>query len=208
VRILGWKKETAVIYNGLDLKQIDLGKLPDKLVNKNKIYFLSRLVRWKRPEMFVRAATQIHSEIPETEFVIFGKGPKEAVLADMIKNSSASQFLKRGGWVYHFSDLLSSFGIFVLTSYEEPFGRAVVEAVIRGKVVVVPKSGAMPEIFVGYDLLFERDDFADLIKKIRIAYFHYDHYHKQVLRLRKDFLKIYNMERVRQEYLAAYLLDL
>lgn len=204
IRDLGWKKGTVVIYNGIDTEKLPRAKYPDANVLREKIYYMSRWVRWKRPLMFVEAAIRVHADIKPASFTLFGEGPKEADIVGRVKEARCGDFVKMGGWVDHFDDILNPFGILVLTSFEEPFGRVVVEAVVRGKVVVVPRSGAMPELFPDYDLLFERDSLEDLVQKIKMAYENFDYYRNQIMEKQKMFLEVYNMDRVWQEYVNVY----
>ena len=203
-KLIGWRKRYTLIYNGVDLDRIDLEKFPDRKMDKNKFYSLSRLVRWKRIDWFVKGASNIRKEFPKTKYSIYGGGPKEQVLREMIKMNDSEEFIKLKGWISPWSKDLEKIGTFVLTSYEEPFGKAVIEAVLRGKVVVAPKSGAIPELFPNYDLLFERDNFNDLVNKLRLAYLNHRKYRRQIRSIRKRFIDHYNMSRVRDQYISLY----
>jgi len=92
-----------------------------------------------------------------------------------------------------------------LPSYIEPFGKVIVEAIIRGNVVVATKSGGIPEILRNYDLLFERDNFEDLVNKMKKAYANFDYYRNLTLKMQKDMIKKFRMERVAEDYYNLFV---
>ncbi len=199
IKELGYQKPVRIIYNGLDLKSFKIWTSP-KLRNRQGFYFMARMVKWKRPDWFVRAAIDIHKEYPYLKFILFGEGPEQENIKKIIKENNAKKYIRFRGFISRNDPILKEYGICVLPSFMEPFGKTIIEAVLRNKVVVGTNSGGPSEILKGYDLLFERDNFADLVQKIKEAYLNFDYYYSLISGIKEDFQNRFNMERTAQEY--------
>ena len=70
--------------------------------------------------------------------------------------------------------------------------------------MVGTKSGAIPELLPDYDLLFEMNNANDLLHKMDLAYKRYGYYFNDIARRRDEFIKYYNIERVKEDYLQLY----
>lgn len=199
---LGYKGKTLVIYNGINIKLLNLF-LNSKL-NRDKIYLTGRLVKWKRIDWFILAAIQLHKEFKNTNFYIFGEGREEEKLKELIKLHNAGSYIHVLGFIDPNDKILKDMGICVLPSFEEPFGRSLVESVMRGRVTVASNSGAISELIPKKDLLFRRDDFSDFVSKLFLAYKKFNFYEKYFKKLSIIFLKKYKMDRVAEEYFLLY----
>lgn len=200
---IGYKGETHVIYNGINMKQ--LKRFDPKKRDKNMIYFMARLVGWKRVDMFVRAAVKVKKRLPKAEFYIFGDGPGRGGLEVLLKKFRATKYIHYFGEIDVNSPILEKMGIFVLTSLAEPFGKTIVEAVVRKKVVVGSNSGAVPELIPLKQLLFKSDSEDDLVEKIIKANEGFDYYKRKFDRLSPIFEKAYDITRTINNYQQTFL---
>jgi len=205
LREIGYLKGIRIIYNGICLKNFEIFKNSKKIGSEKSFYFMARLVKWKRPDWFIKAATIINKENPNSKFIIFGEGPERKSLEKMISENGLKDHVKLEGFVSKNDPRLKNCDICVLPSYIEPFGKVIVEAIIRGKVVVATKSGGIPEILRNYDLLFERDNFEDLVNKMKKAYANFDYYQSVTLEMQKDMIKKFRMERVAEDYYNLFV---
>ncbi|MBU1088876.1 glycosyltransferase family 4 protein [Patescibacteria group bacterium] len=202
IRRLGYQKKCFVIYNGIKvdkLKKFSLMKM-----NPCFLLSMSRLVRWKRIDWSIRAVYQLRQEGLSVKLDIFGDGPEKENLNELIMELKASKYIKLLGRIEKNDERLANYGIFLLPSYAEPFGKTLVENVIRGKLIVATKSGAVPELLLGYNLLFKRDIFEDYVQKIRLGINNYSKYRKNILKMEPYFKKYYNMARVVENYKEVY----
>jgi glycosyltransferase involved in cell wall biosynthesis len=167
---------------------------------------MARNVKWKRADWFVRAAKKIHDIYPQTKFGIFGCGPEDENIRKLIKEMDSQNYIRMYGFIDRYNDRLDEYGIYVISSYMEPFGKTVLEALFMNKVVVGTNAGGIPEILPDYKLLFERDSFEDFVLKLKNAILNYDYYYNQINEIRVRYKNYYSMKRVGREYNKAYKL--
>ncbi len=199
IKSLGYEKSVTVIYNGIDLNKFEIWT-PRKKIAKQGFYFLARMVRWKRPDWFVKAAIEVHKEYPKSRFVLFGRGLEEDKLRKIIRENKAGNYVKMGGFISRNDIRLKDYGICVLPSFIEPFGKTILEGILRNNVIVATNSGGVPEILKDYDLLFERDSFDDLVRKMKSAYESFDFYYSEISKIKKKSSEKFNMTRVANDY--------
>jgi len=88
---LGYQKPVRIIHNGLDLKDFKIWT-SSKFRNRESFYFMARMVKWKRPDWFVRAAIDIHKEYPYLKFILFGEGPEQENIKRIIEENNAKEY--------------------------------------------------------------------------------------------------------------------
>jgi glycosyltransferase involved in cell wall biosynthesis len=204
LRCLGWKGEATVIHNAVDVESFLRTGATAGDQECIRYYTLSRLVEWKRVDWFIRAAAIVHSRVPNAEFYVFGEGPMLASLAASVERMGLSAAIHLMGWAEPFHPSVRRCGIFVLPSFEEPFGRALVEAVLQRKVVVASSSGAVPELLPGHRLLFDRDDVDGLARAMLDATTHFEAFQSGMADDRRRFSAQFGLARLRREYIAIY----
>ena len=148
-----------VIHNGIDLKTLDptlsafearyrLGLPAEARV----VGMLGRLRPWKGQERFIRIASKVLHESPETYFVVAGGDPfgvndgyatKLRCLAEELGMANRLTFT---GQLQKVADVLIAMDLFVHPGEPEPFGLVNLEAMAMGKPVVAFAHGALPEI--------------------------------------------------------------
>jgi glycosyltransferase involved in cell wall biosynthesis len=203
VRSLGWAKDVTVIYNGVE---VSLFTPTDRRYEgeANCFYTFGRLVDWKRHDFFVRAAALVRRIDPSAKFLIFGEGKEKSFLEKLIETYHLSSAVRLMGSVEPTDKLLDQCGIFVFTSYEEAFGRVLVEAVLKGKVVVASRSGAVPELLQDHPLLFARDRVDALASQMLRASANFEKYRIEAAEMRVRFAHQFNLDRVAADYLNLY----
>lgn len=145
---------------------MDLGAMPERIrripnfsmfpaarhpfsrLHSRPLRFLAygRFVRKKGFDLLLKVFRQVANAIPEAELLIGGSGPKETVLRDLIQRLGLNASVKLVGWVDDVAGFLDSGDVFVLPSFDEPFGIVVLEAMSRGKLIVSTKTKGPSEI--------------------------------------------------------------
>lgn len=146
---------------GLDPKRIDVvknvvdaGPSAAKYRAKNsgepvKILFVGRLVDQKRPELFVKLASQLRRRLSSTpmSFKVVGDGPLRSRLERTRDRENLSEreisFL---GEVEEMSSIYQDADLLILTSDHEGTPNVVLEAMAYGLPVVATSVGGVPEI--------------------------------------------------------------
>lgn len=136
--------------------------------NKVNLLFAGRLVPQKRPELFIRLASELRGRHPKMDlrFLISGDGPLRALLEQQVKNygfvHDEVTFL---GEQTIMSDVYRQSDILVLTSRHEGTPNVVLEAMVNGLAVVATRVGGVPEI-INDDCGFVVDpfDFSALVE--------------------------------------------
>jgi glycosyltransferase involved in cell wall biosynthesis len=146
------RHKVRVIPNGVDVARFrdgsarrevraDLGLSPTTPVAG----IVAALRPEKNHELFLRAAADVRTRIPEATFLIVGDGPerpKLEAIADELGIRSAVRFL---GTRSDIPRLLSAMDVFVLTSRMEANPVSILEAMATARPVVAPNVGSIAE---------------------------------------------------------------
>lgn len=129
-------RKFRVIYNG----SFDFYKQAEK-----KIDFIStaRLVTDKGIKELIEAFTRVVEKYPTATLAIIGDGPEHKKFKKQAKNVSGITFY---GHQSEPLDFLRKSKIFILPTYHEAFGVAVVEACMEGLAIIATDIGGIPEI--------------------------------------------------------------
>jgi glycosyltransferase involved in cell wall biosynthesis len=199
---IGYTNPLFTIYNGVKISQLKLFNSID--YDRAKILSMSRLVAWKRIDWTIRAVCELRKKGLPLYLDIYGEGIETDNLSRMIQAAKATEYIKIKGFVGNNDSALSKYGIFVIPSYKEPFGKTIVENVLRKRVLVGSKSGGIPELLPRYPLLFNYMDYHDYVKKIELAYLKYSKYQSLISSYTNYFRKTYDMRRVAEDYIKVY----
>ena len=117
---------------------------PDDLV----VTYVGRLVRSKRPDLFVRVASEVASFDTGAVFFLAGDGPERSALEKLVTGLGLEGKLRLTGVEQDLRGLLSASDVFVSTSEYEGFGMAILEAMAAETSVVATNCGATNELVV------------------------------------------------------------
>ena len=116
------------------------------------IGLVGQVLRHKGHETFIRAAHQVVSQYKNVQFVIVGDDSLSAEpdflleMKDLIKQLELERHLLFTGFHSNIPLVMSALDIVAVPSWEEPFGRVVVEALASSCPIVASQSGGIPEI--------------------------------------------------------------
>ena len=162
------KSKMMMIPDGFDLNELRKNKIKrtDRSFN---ILYVGRLELTKGVDITIKALR--HLSIP-VKFHVAGEGPQMHKLKELAKHLGLSDKVIFHGFVdfKKMCELYSNSDLFVhAPRWEEPFGRAIVEAMAFGLPVVAANIGAPPWVANSACLTFNPEkekDLADKIKKI------------------------------------------
>jgi glycosyltransferase involved in cell wall biosynthesis len=165
-----------VIHNGIPLDkfcpgppspelQAQLGLAPDDEV----VLVVGRLTPWKGHQMLLEAMQSVLSQRPRARLLVAGTTTFWETTYSRELHEQAERLAVGGrvqwlGFRDDVPELLRLCDVFVLPSVNEPFGRALVEAMATSKPVIGTRSGGVPEVFTDgkCGLLVKPDHAADL----------------------------------------------
>jgi glycosyltransferase involved in cell wall biosynthesis len=141
----------AVLYNGVEASEWTGGDviLPGR---RPRIGFVGRLNRWKGYEVFLEAATRLVERHREADFVLIGGAPpgEEGRLVDLRTAIERADLGSRIFAIGHQPWADRAYGeldvVAVPSTWPEPFGLVIVEAMRAGAAVVATRHGAAPEL--------------------------------------------------------------
>ncbi|MCS6859536.1 MAG: glycosyltransferase [Abditibacteriales bacterium] len=150
-------QKIAVIPNGVDLSVFaprSSSLRPSLGFTEAHFVFgmVAQLVPWKGHAFFLRAAAQVAQTIPNARFLLVGDdlfGDHPAYVQGLLRLTeslgleASVRFL---GFREDIVDVLASLDALVLPSFNEPFGRVLVEAMAMAKPVIATNVGGPPEI--------------------------------------------------------------
>jgi glycosyltransferase involved in cell wall biosynthesis len=143
------QEKISVIYNGIDLKQLDI--LPDILLyqrgdNEVVIGNAGRLVVQKGQKFLIEMAVLLKRKGINYKILIAGEGPLEKSLKQMAVRAGVETRMAFLGFVSNVKAFMDNIDIFVLPSVWEGFGYVLTEAMACRKPVVAFNNSSNPEI--------------------------------------------------------------
>lgn len=138
-------------------------RLKLKLNFKKIVLFVGSLTKDKGAHIIPKIA----EKIPNVDFLILGEGPlKEELLKSSLNNLHLIGFKKNPVDYYKAADIL-----LVPSTWEEPFGRVVIEGLLNDCVVIGSDSGAITELIKNgkSGFIVKKDDILGFEDKIRFV---------------------------------------
>ena len=105
-----------------------------------------RLSPEKGTSLFIEAASEVHQEIPEAAFIVFGDGPLLAELRELVKRLGLDKVVRFAGFCREFDQLLPGIDVIVNPSLREQMPNVVMESMAAGVPVIATEVGAVSEI--------------------------------------------------------------
>jgi glycosyltransferase involved in cell wall biosynthesis len=111
---------------------------------------------------------QLHPEFNGNELEIYGAGPLENSLRELISELSLQKSVRLMGRTQRPGEVINSFDVFVLTSKFEGFGMVLLEAMSLGKPIICSRIDTALEVLgeTGAAIFFETGVQADLASKM------------------------------------------
>jgi glycosyltransferase involved in cell wall biosynthesis len=170
---LGIVKEnnSQTIYSGIDFDKLDRTFDSKSLKNELNISqdtkiitMVGRLSQQKAPYLLISAFDQVLKQHPNTVLLMVGSGKLEQSLKNQTKKLKITDKVKFLGTRDDVPSILYTTDIFALSSLWEGLGRAMTEAMLMGKPVVVPNICGIPEVVRHREtgLLFEAKNIEQL----------------------------------------------
>lgn len=135
-----------------DIRKFDLhdrvdARGGDRLDFSCKIISVGRFLdREKNFSMLIKAMANVVKKCPFVLLILIGDGPDRQRYEDLIKVYDLKDHVIIKPWRSDLDSLYASFDLFVLPSYIEGWGRAVIEAMASGLAVIMTDVGAAGEI--------------------------------------------------------------
>lgn len=126
-------KNIRVVENGYDLTKIEQKKW---ISSSLRIVAMGRLVREKGYDRLIRILKIIQQSIPNAMLTIIGAGEQEKALKTLAGQFNVQKAVDFRGFLKEPFSVLLKHDIYVLTSYEEGFPNALIEALFCGLPIV------------------------------------------------------------------------
>jgi len=153
-------QKIVVIYNG-----VDTGKFAPTVkgahlrqawnVRGSEVLFgvVGQVIRWKGHLEFLYAAKMVADDGLPCKFVIvgdslFNSGEFKEELKTLVSTLGLSDRVVFTGFRDDMPAVMAALDVLVLPSWEEPFGRVVVEAMSSGRAVIATNAGGVPEVVI------------------------------------------------------------
>jgi glycosyltransferase involved in cell wall biosynthesis len=147
------REASATAYTGINFAKIDaaapretvrekLGIDPDVPV----VLLVGRLEPQKAPHVMLEAFAQVVKEHPRALLLFAGDGILRPEVEAAIRERGLEQNARILGFRDDIPDLLAAADLFAFSSLWEAMGRAMIEAMLMGRAVVVPAIYGIPEI--------------------------------------------------------------
>ena len=134
-----YAQKIIIIPNGIELPE---DYLAPKHVANIRIGFIGRWSEEKRPELFLKIASQINQKFPEIEFVMAGSG----MLSNIAKIKAAGvNYLGNFSEQKKINDLYRSLSYVLLPSRYEGFPMVIMESMAFGVIPIATKVGGIAD---------------------------------------------------------------
>lgn len=145
--------DSRTIYSGIDFTKLDRPVDRDAIrasfgwgPRERVIGMVGRLDAQKAPELMVQAFARVAAADPLARLMIVGDGELRPNVEERIRSLGLGDKVKLLGFRDDVPSLVQASDIFALSSLWEGLGRAMTEAMLVGKAVVVPAINGIPEI--------------------------------------------------------------
>jgi glycosyltransferase involved in cell wall biosynthesis len=144
---------SRTIYSGIDFSKLDKAAEPKQIRAQlaipdgwKTIVMVGRLDAQKAPNRLIEAFRRTVKMHPQTLLVVAGDGELRRSVEDLIQRLGLNDNVRLLGFRNDVADIIKMADIFALSSLWEGLGRAMTEAMLLGKPVVVPRINGIPEI--------------------------------------------------------------
>lgn len=145
----------VTIYNGIDVQQFQGAEAAPEMASRfgvgpgdKVVATAARLVEQKRHTDFLQMAALVSRQLPQTRFLIVGKGKLREQLEQEARDMGISEHVCFAGHVNDIPGLLALTDVIVMCSDKEGFSNALLEAMAAGVPVVATDVGGNAEAIV------------------------------------------------------------
>lgn len=133
---------------------------------------VGRISSQKSPDIFVRAAVEIHKRIPKSYFIIVGDGDQRSEIEQLVCEMGLQKSITITGWVDNPLSYIMLFDQALLLSRWEGFGLVLAEYMKLGKPVVATEINAIPDLITDHDngLLVDVDNVQQIVAAVLNIY--------------------------------------
>jgi len=147
------RDRSRTVYSGIDFRKLAQAADPECTRTRLEIppgwkvvVMAGRFDRQKAPHLLVEAFGAVVKRHPETLLLMAGDGELRGRVEQTIQRLGLQNHVRLLGFRKDIPDLLNVADAFALSSLWEGMGRAMTEAMLLGKPVVVPRVNGIPEI--------------------------------------------------------------
>ncbi len=150
----GIKSEKIIaVHSGVDLERFNKTKSNDYLYkefnldsNVPIVGIVAALAPHKDHQNFLYAANMVKKNYPQAKFLIVGEGELEEDLKNLCHQLGLEKEVIFSGFRKDSLEIISTFDVFVLSSYLEGMGSVLLEAMALAKPIVATRTGGIPEV--------------------------------------------------------------
>lgn len=206
------ENKLQVIFNGVDIeaykngvhgtiKRKDLDIPDDAFV----VGMVGRISPQKAPDVFIKAARMIKEIIPNSHFIIVGKGEQENDIRKYAEENGFSDSLHITGWVENPLSYVELFDVACLLSRWEGFGLVLPEYMMAGKPIVASRVDAIPDIVKDGEngLLVDIDDVEETVQAIMTIYQN-PQIRRNIIKGGAQSIKLFDAKRVSLEHQVIF----
>ncbi|MCC9017158.1 glycosyltransferase family 4 protein [Flavobacterium lipolyticum] len=163
----------TTIYNGCSIDNINTDEEIEKLINgyKEKGYKVLGSYAYITKRKGLSQVVKALEQLPDYVFVLIGEGPYLAKIKENVEKLNLSERVLFLPYMQAPYSYLKFFDVYMMPSYSEGFGLAMVEAALAQKSIVCSNLPSFKEIFNSEEVcFFELDNLSSLQESIQIAY--------------------------------------
>jgi glycosyltransferase involved in cell wall biosynthesis len=163
---------SRVVYHGIETGNEFDQPAPETTVSPQAICFayVGRLVQEKGLPVLLQAVDILRREHQDFRVLLIGDGPQRALLEATIGRCRLGDCIRITGFLHgrKFAETLDQVQVVVMPSiWEETAGLAVMEHMMRGRLVIASKIGGLLETIGDAGLMFIPGDAEDLVRCMR-----------------------------------------
>lgn len=206
--------KVKVIYNGIDTEYYKperrksswrsrIGLQDSQFV----VTIVANLYKIKGVEYFVRAASLIAQQIPESRFIVIGDGTEKDYLMKLAITLGISEKIIFVGNIGNIKDYLTASDVYVCSSLSEGFSNSILEAMAMGLPVVATDVGGNREAIVDNEsgFLVPSLDYRGIASKVIELYRNHDLKNEMGAKGRIIVEERFTFERMMREHEELYL---
>lgn len=203
-------KNISVIYNAIDVKvnKKESNEFIKEIISQGKyiIGSIGRLSEQKGMDIFIKAMAEVKKDVPEICGLIIGDGELRNKLEDMVKHLKLENTIYFLGYQPNILNIIRQLQFVVLSSRWEGLPLTPIETFSMSKTIIASNILGNNEVISDNEngLLFEKDDFKDLSRKIIELYSDKFKLKKLELSAKETFMDKYEYKKFIKMYTEVY----
>ncbi len=208
-KFIAGEKKLELIYYGIDIDKFHSISCHrrNSFIDNKTIMVVSSFKKQKGLNDFLVVVSLLLRQLPDTKFILIGKGPLFSAVKDKLKKESLEGSVEMVGWQENIDIYYEKASLLLLTSLWEGLPVCLIEAVVAGLPVVCTDTGGVKDLIKNADngIIVQVKDILGLKNACLDMLENYSDWYKKIVKYRFDIdVSIWSDDRMLRQLQEIY----